>query len=164
MLFRSVSYTNLSITKLNFLKYFKNLKYLNLCGQPYLTDLTGLENCNKLIELNASYLSITNFEPFTKLNSLKTLNLHCLNTDKRLKFTPSLSMDELSNLKLEKLNLTRCHFKDISFLNKINSLKELSLFNTNFGSLNQLNNLKNLETLVVCCSDIFELSPASFPN
>ena len=159
-----VSYNNLSITDIDFIKYFPNLKYLNLCGQPSLNNHNGLYNGKNLLEVNVSHQTLQDFEYFRNLTSLESLNLHCLNTSNIFKATPHISIHPLSKLKLTKLNLTRCIFDDFTPLNEIISLKELSLFNTKFQSMNQIGNLENLETLIlICCEDI-ELTPIKFPN
>jgi len=155
---RTVSYNNLILKNSEFLKFFPNLKYLNLCGQHSLKNLNGFSYCKNLIELNAAYIALENLDHFNYLTSLKSLNLHC---SKALS-NQRISLKGLANLKLTKLNLTLFPFEDISPLNNILSLKELSLYNTSFQDLIQIRNLINLEILV-CCG-YTKLSPLKFPN
>ena len=69
------------INDLSFLRYFTNLKYLNLCGQKYITEFPEVEKLMKIEEINFAYTSISNLVNLSKCINLKFLNFYSTSDD-----------------------------------------------------------------------------------
>lgn len=129
------------------LRCFKELKYLTLSGQEDLS-LNGIEKCNNLIELNLSHTKTSDLSMLKYLIKLKYLNLHCYATHSH-----KLDLAPISELLLLEMDLTGNDIKDFVELQKITSLKRLSLKGTNIENFEQISDLINLEFLDVSLNE-----------
>lgn len=68
------STTPYEIESIGFCKYFKAIKKINLAGQP-ITSFKGLENKKDLLEIDASYTKVENFESLNHCSALEYLYL-----------------------------------------------------------------------------------------
>jgi hypothetical protein len=152
---------------------------------PYdITDLTGIEFCVNLKELDISALKkLKDLSPIRGLTSLEILNLNHIDNNKNDQSEYILSdlspIAGLINLRelylsmnymtdagalgkltsLEKLDLSYNKLEDISFISSLTNLKVLSLFFNNISDLSPLAGLTELNFLNAALNKITSVEP-----
>jgi hypothetical protein len=71
------------IEDVSFLKYFTNLKYLNICGQKNISEISAIENCKLIEEINLAYTSVKDASVLIKNKNLKYLNFYSTPVDEK---------------------------------------------------------------------------------
>lgn len=145
-----------NIHNIDALKYFTNLRSLNLSQNNNIIDISPLKNLIKLERLNLEAYKfqpglITDISPLGGLVNLKILKLTNNNiTD----------ISALSNLvNLQELDLSQNNITDINSLQYLSKLKKLSLFINYVSDISPLRNLLLLETLGADFNNIKDVSP-----
>jgi len=162
------------ITTLNDLKWFENLRILNLsnCG---INNLYDIENLVNLEELYVGNNNISNIEPIKNLTNLISFDCSENNVNDYLPLSNLVNLEklcignnnmdyiDLSPLKnlvnLKSLYAPWCGISDISVLYNIPKLKDLTLCNNNIIDINVLNNYKTFNYLDLSNNQIIDISP-----
>jgi internalin A len=116
-----------------------------------ISDLTGLEYCTKLTNLNLSNNPISNISPLTSLTSLDTLDLHN-NQISNISALASLTS-------LTQLDLGNNQISNISPLAALTNLNWLYLRNNQIGDISPLASLPHLDVLDLTNNQISDISP-----
>jgi len=176
------------IKDISALKYFKNLRGLNLSYQ-LVEDLSPLAN---LTELNMfgywGAASLKNFDGLANLTNMLDINISSYNegigtnfTDSDLAYFANMTnleaitlqgskitdLSPLANLsKLRKLNIDYSDISDLSPISEMTSLVEMDLKYTNVSELGPLENFVKLQDLWLEGCPITDYSPltAIYPN
>jgi Leucine-rich repeat (LRR) protein len=114
-------------------------------------DITGLEYCCNLENINLYRNQIINISPLSGLVNLKSLDL----TDNQI--TDATPLSELT--KLEALYLDENKIIDISPLTRLTNLKDLGLFHNRVVNVTPLSELTNLKKLSLRYNRIYDVSP-----
>ncbi|MEE2744576.1 MAG: trypsin-like peptidase domain-containing protein [Bdellovibrionota bacterium] len=137
---------NNKIKDIKFLKNYRNLKFLSVLGNPIedvdsLKPLIGLERLSLSGELNFG------FHLFKNLRSLRL--------EKSLEINKSFS----SLKKLEELEIINSDLEDISFLEEMENIKNLTLKKNKIKDVSSLGLLTSLKFLDISFNSIADLSP-----
>jgi Leucine-rich repeat (LRR) protein len=138
-----------------------------------ITDLTGLEYCSTLEELDLSGNHIKDLSPLANLTRLETLVLTdnqisdlsalaglsklkyvCLNLNRISDISPLKDLTQMSSLLLDDNRI-----KDISALINLKKMTILGLSHNRITDVSSLRNLSNLEILNVGENSISDISP-----
>jgi len=129
---------------------------LNDSGSGYedsesdIKDITGLEYCTNLKEINLSYNQITDVSPLAGLTNLQYLDLH---------FNPITDVTPLAGLtNLQELILGNNQITDVTPLARLNNLHELYLGDNQISDVSPLARLNNLQTLWLNDNQITDVS------
>jgi len=116
-----------------------------------ITDLTGLECCTSLKELNLYNNQISDISPLASLTSLTSLTLK---SNQISDISPLASLTSLTRLAL-------CwnQIRDISALANLTSLTSLKLRGNRVSDISPLANLTSLTTLNLATNQISDISP-----
>ena len=149
---------------------FKDLKSLDV-ENKHITDLTGIELCNNLEEINLKYNKISDITPLAGLPNLRKLNLY-YNKVKNIDILPKLknleelniSDNQISDItplpalqKLTHLSISRTLDLDLTPISKLNRLTELNLNSDSIFRPPSLSGLTDLKTLNLTGNDIYYL-------
>ena len=156
---------NFSDTNLFALQELHTLKISNLSNSPNLsaianipllqnlhvggTNITTLDGLDRLPKLQSLSLQGTSIESLSILASYRNIKSLSLNNNKNLTGLSSLEMMD----HLEGLHVERQEVLDFRFLEKMHSLKELSLINTAIKDIFFLAQLDTLEALTINKND-----------
>jgi len=139
--------------------YVTDLTVLNRLGatESHIKDLTGLEHCKNLIDLNLGGNQITDVSPLASLTNLQTLSL----SDNQITdVSPLASLTNLQELYLERNQIT-----DVSPLASLTNLQWLDLGGNQITDVSPLASLTNLQWLDLSYNQITDVSPlASLTN
>ncbi len=122
-----------------------------------IADLSGIEYCTNLSELDLDYNRISDISPLSSLTSLTLLQLN---------FNQIGDISPLSSLtSLEVLRLQDNQISDISPLASLTNLIILNLNSNQISDISPLASLINLHNLTLACNQISDVSPlASHTN
>ena len=163
-----------TITTLEDLKWFKNLKTLKVNGCN-IRDLTGIENLKNLDTIDISDNYVKNIEPIRKLTNL--FYLDCSN-NRIIDFSPLSNLTNLRTLRINQeeggnldvsviknlkkinyLDASNLKISDISALKNMKDIYILDLSNNNIKDISVLKGLTNLEYLYLDTNNISDISP-----
>ena len=130
----------------------KNLSGLTSRANP-IKDLSGLEKCAALGEVNISGAELAGLGPFRSLTNIASLTL---NNDRIKDISPLTGMTQL-----EYLDLNDNQIADIAPLAGLASLNTLSLSNNRVADLSPLKNDARLWSLYLAGNQITDLRPIS---
>ncbi len=117
-----------------------------------ISDITGIEKLTSLKKINLAKNKILDITPLNELTEITDLNLNengRKDTNVFLGSSESLENVLSSKTSLVKLNLSGIGLSDISFLSRLNNLKELYMASASFHDLHDISNLSGLTTLDV---------------
>jgi len=137
---------NNKIRNIKFLKSYRNLKFLSVLGNP----IEEVDSLKELIDLERLSLSGDfnfGFHIFKKLRSLRL--------EKYLGINKSFS----SLKKLEELEIINSDLEDISFLEEMENIKNLTLKKNKIKDLSPLGLLTSLKFLDISFNLVADLSP-----
>lgn len=122
---------------------FSDVKNIERLGgyNSGVNDLTGLEYCVSLIELDMSYNNIDNICPINSLKNLKYI--HFANNN----IIDCGCISEMTNL--ESIDLRMNDLEEISFLTNLTAVRYLYLEKTSIKTLEPIENLTNIESLMI---------------
>ena len=137
----SVSYSTL--TDLNFLENFPNLKYLDINEVTGKIDISVLKNLVSLEIINLGIQKIKNQNDLGNLSELQSL--------REFYFAGKFKKKSLSLANFKNLEILGPQIKDIdlSEVKQLITLKSLHLTNQKIVSLNGVENLKSLESILL---------------
>ncbi len=171
------------IKDISALKYFKNLKSLNLSYNLIedLSPLAEMKNLEALYYFDAS--SVKNFSVLAELTNMLDIIIHSdtfTNADMQsmsgmtnIELLWISAGKELTNIsvvqnfkKLYKLNIENSGVSDISSVSGITSLVEMSLRGSHVSDISPLKDLVNLKTLLLEGCPVTDYSPIKdiYPN
>ncbi len=133
----------------------KNLSGLTSRGNP-IKDLSGLEKCAALGEVNISGAELSGLGPFRSLTNIASLTL---NNDRIKDISPLSGMTQL-----QYLDLNDNQIADLAPLADLTSLNTLSLSNNRVTDLSPLKNSPRLWSLYLAGNQITDLRPISGLN
>ena len=117
----------------------------------FITDLTGLEYCTRLINLHMMNNSVSDLSPLSNLDSLVMLN--AANND-------ISDISPLSGLaKLAIVDLSMNEIADISALSGLSNLTNLNLMFNYIVDITSLSDLANLELIILPYNYIRDITP-----
>ena len=118
-----------------------------------IVNLSGLEYCTKLAQLDLYNNQISDIQAFANLTSLTDLNL---------RYNQISDIQALSNLtSLTDLNLMQNNISDIQALSNLTSLTELNLNKNQISDIQALSNLTSLTFLNLGCNQISDTQALS---
>jgi len=126
-----------------------------------ISDLTGLEFCTNLQELQLSQNNISDLSPVASLTKLVVLDLGSYQYESSMLLGNNISdISPLAGLtNLEELWLADNNISDISVLAGLTGLQELQLSQNNISDLSPLAGLTNLVNLELIGNNISDISP-----
>lgn len=142
---------NITNADIENLKYFTNLKNLQLADNSNLTDISVLSNLTQLEELWIQNTGISDISPLSGCKNLKALGI---------KYTKVKDLSVLSGFtKLEKFIATDCNISDISPVANCPQMREIWLSNNSITDFSPLVRLNNLETVGLdnCCNMTWDI-------
>jgi internalin A len=155
-----------------------NLEELVAYGKG-ISDLTGLQYCTKLKELNLDANQISDLSPISNLTNLNFLSLY---ENEISDITPLSGLNNLTTLclynnqisdissvsgltNLKRLGLAFNPISDISPVSGLIELESLVIWTNKVSDISALSDLTNLNKLALCTNEISDLSPLSeLPN
>ena len=146
------------IVNITGLEYCTNLRDLNL-GENHISDLTPLSNLTKLTSLRLHKNEISDINAISNLRSLHTLDLWTTGTwtDPQNYISDITPLSELKGLTW--LQLGWHQISDISPLANLTKLNHLTLSYNNVTDITALSNLTSLSFLRLMHNQIVDLSP-----
>ena len=130
----------------------KHLSGITSRGNP-IKDLSGLDKCTALAELNISGAELSELSPLSSLLNISSLTL----SNNRIKDISPLS----GMTQLQYLDLSDNQVSDLMPLAHLSSLNTLSLSNNRVANLSPLTNATRLWSLYLAGNQITDLSPIS---
>ena len=134
----------------------EQLTFLLASGQ-YIRDITGLELCTNLRDLELANNYISDISPLAPLTRLTHLNLQ---ENQIIDVSPPANLTSL-----ESLDLGSNPLDDITPLTSLSNLTRLSIFDSPIADISPLSSLTNLIELILTGNQISDVSPlASLTN
>ena len=172
-----------SVDSLQDLVFFPNLTWLQIgeygSNIPQITSMDGIENCQKLNELNIIYGPKKDYSALSKLINLKRFGVFgstggqedfenivvaLENCDylevanfRNMKINNMKSISKLK--KLTGLNLSINEIEKIEGIEKVLGIKTLDLNSNKLTDIKQLANLTNLQSLNLASNNIVDITP-----
>lgn len=134
----SLSFERVSVTEMNPLRAFVNLRSLVIFDAP-LQDISPISELKLLQNLKISQVPVNSFEPLAALKNLEQLDISNSGIE---------DMGPLSKLyQLKVLNVSGTNLKTLSGLEGLIELEELDVASTNLRTLRHIEGLPNLRKL-----------------
>ena len=136
------------------LKALTSLRYIPTASDTlgkFIADLTGLEYCTNLTDLNLSKTQLSDLSPLASLTNLTELSLE---QNEISDISPLASLTNLTELSLKWNEIS-----DVSPLASLTNLTELNLWKNQITDISPLTSLTNLTELNLAANQITDISP-----
>lgn len=139
------------------IRNFRHLRSLGLGGAP-VADLSPLSDIDTLVEMQITEQEVNSLRTFPRKDNLKTLSIF---SSKAIDLSP---VGDLTGLEALDLEFFRAPGLNISFVQRLNNLKKLTISGNGFdyvtpvGGIGAIDDLHNLRTLNIFGVQIADLS------